>query len=393
MKVLLLTFYYPPDLSAGSFRAKALVQAMLDTGDVDQIDVITTMPNRYSLSKARAAGVETADRTTIQRIPLPDHKSGMLDQSKAFLSYARGVKQHVKGKEYDVVVATSSRLMTAVLGRHVSAQVEAPLFLDIRDLFVDTLSNLLSKSPMKILLPIFAALERKSFKSASQLNVVSAGFLDDVKDKCPNKISCYSNGIDAEFMETPLASHPAPSGIPNILYAGNIGAGQGLDRIVPALAKEVAGKIHFTIIGDGGQRGALEDALKQENVENVTLLPPVPRKVLHDHYAQADGLFLHLNDFPAFRKVLPSKVFEYGSLGKPIFAGVAGYPAEFMRKELPSAAVFDPLDVAGCADALLSTDFTQSPSGVDLFKAKFSRAEIMQHMADDVIALGKTYKF
>ena len=93
-------------------------------------------------------------------------------------------------------------------------------------------------------------------------------------------------------METPLASHPAPSGIPNILYAGNIGAGQGLDRIVPALAKEVAGKIHFTIIGDGGQRGALEDALKQENVENVTLLPPVPRKVLHDHYAQADGLFL-----------------------------------------------------------------------------------------------------
>src|SRR5690606_20974336 len=32
MKLLLLTFYYPPDLSAGSFRAAALVEALMRTG-------------------------------------------------------------------------------------------------------------------------------------------------------------------------------------------------------------------------------------------------------------------------------------------------------------------------------------------------------------------------
>ena len=48
-----------------------------------------------------------------------------------------------------------------------------------------------------------------------------------------------------------------------------------------------------------------------------------------------DVLFLHLNDYSAFRKVIPSKIFEYAATGKPIVAGVSGYAAEFLRHENP----------------------------------------------------------
>ena len=42
----------------------------------------------------------------------------------------------------------------------------------------------------------------------------------------------------------------------------------------------------------------------------MTLINPVSRDELRIFYDQSDFLFLHLNDYQAFRKVLPSKIFE-----------------------------------------------------------------------------------
>ena len=48
MKLLVLSFYYPPDLCAGSFRCEALVEALgAQRPDALQVDVGTTTPNRY----------------------------------------------------------------------------------------------------------------------------------------------------------------------------------------------------------------------------------------------------------------------------------------------------------------------------------------------------------
>src|ERR1035438_1523140 len=49
LRLLLLSFYFRPDLSAGSFRASALVDSLLAILPAGaSIDVITTAPNRYS---------------------------------------------------------------------------------------------------------------------------------------------------------------------------------------------------------------------------------------------------------------------------------------------------------------------------------------------------------
>ena len=48
MKFCFFTFYYPPDLSAGSFRSIALVENLISQMDSkDSLVVITTSPNRY----------------------------------------------------------------------------------------------------------------------------------------------------------------------------------------------------------------------------------------------------------------------------------------------------------------------------------------------------------
>ena len=46
MKILFLSYYYPPDLSAGSFRAEALISGLSKIKNID-IDLLTTFPNRY----------------------------------------------------------------------------------------------------------------------------------------------------------------------------------------------------------------------------------------------------------------------------------------------------------------------------------------------------------
>ena len=48
MKIVFFTFYYPPDLSAGSFRSVALSEALeKKIGPNDELHVITTHPKIY----------------------------------------------------------------------------------------------------------------------------------------------------------------------------------------------------------------------------------------------------------------------------------------------------------------------------------------------------------
>ena len=108
VRILVLSFYYTPDLSAGSFRTTALVQALLKnkTSDV-HIDVVTTLPNRYKTFSADAPEYEQSNGLDIYRIKLPSHQSGMWDQSKSFLKYIRYVNNLVTNHQYDLVYATS----------------------------------------------------------------------------------------------------------------------------------------------------------------------------------------------------------------------------------------------------------------------------------------------
>ena len=136
-----------------------------------------------------------------------------------------------------------------------------------------------------------------------------------------------------------------------LTYAGNIGDGQGLETIVPNVAKILGENVKLYIVGDGARKKRLADCVKQVGVKNVTLQQPMERASLLSLYRCADILFLHLNSFEAFEKVLPSKIFEYAASGKPILAGVSGYAREFLKTELDGVFVFDPGDAKGMAEA------------------------------------------
>tara|TARA_R100001369_G_scaffold8067_1_gene19807 strand:+ start:246 stop:1430 length:1185 start_codon:yes stop_codon:yes gene_type:complete len=387
MKLLILSNYFTPDLSAGSFRMQALIVALEKWQSQGlEVDLITTRPNRYASLKTEALEFEDRGWLRIHRIKLPEHKGGMADQTRAYLSYVRGVHRLTRLAQWDLVFATSSRLMTAGLGSYIAKRLQVPLYLDIRDLFTDNMNEILAGSPLKLLLPIFRQIEGNAFRRAARINVVSDGFLPHISAISPNTPhQVFTNGIDDIFLNEDFRKQDRDTDLPLIVYAGNIGEGQGLHRILPEVAWCLQGKACFRVIGDGGRRRALEEALSVRGVDNVELLPPMPRAKLLEHYRQADILFLHLNDLKAFHKVLPSKIFEYAATEKPILAGVSGYAASFLKDQLPDVEVFAPLDVKGMTEAIARLISALNQVDRTEFRQKFARHAIMDSMALDII--------
>ena len=392
MKILFLTFYYRPDMCAGSFRATPLAEALARLAPPgSQIDVVTTEPNRYRSFAAETHDAEAPAGMTVVRIPLPKHQSGMLDQSRAFTVYARAVRRYVAKRHYDLVFATSSRLMTAVLGAWIASRKGARLYLDLRDIFADAIEDVLPHSAGSVVKPVFSALEAFALRRAAKVNLVSEGFSDYFTARYPRqRFAFFTNGVDDEFVAA--SSHPSHGSarrnqtLPlTVLYAGNIGEGQGLHAIVPALAERLRGRVRFRIIGDGGRRRVLESALKK-TAGSVELLPPMNRDRLLDAYRDADVLFLHLNDCDAFRKVLPSKIFEYAALGKPVWAGVSGFAANFIKAEIENAAVFEPCNVDEAERSFESLAIRDTPRPD--FVSRYARANISRRMALDIIETG-----
>jgi len=390
MKILLLSFFYKPDLSAGSFRNTALVEILKNKlKPEDTIEVITTMPNRYHTFKAQAAETEVDGNLTIRRIKLSAHKNGFADQVISYRDYYKNVKKLTNGKEYDLIYASSSKLFTAFLGARLSKKKKLPLYLDIRDIFTDTMNEVLKNKIAKaIILPLLRIIEQYTVNAASHINFVSKGFEKYFKRIYKGPMSFYTNGIDEEFLQFANRQNINGTQLKNeiiITYAGNIGEGQGLEKIIPDAAKRLGNRYKFRIIGDGGAKKHLINRLKEMEVSNVEILQPVNRNKLKDHYAESDFLFLHLNDYKAFEKVLPSKIFEYAATSKGIIAGVGGYANEFIHENIPDAILFSP----GKADEFLEKLDKYKPNGNNrmIFIEKFNRSKIMNEMADSILKI------
>jgi glycosyltransferase involved in cell wall biosynthesis len=384
MRVLFITFYYPPDLSAGSFRAAALVEALVARGA--EVQVLTSSPNRYASTAAVATDDTAATKSgvTITRISVPAHRSGILDQIKTFSVFAMGAWRAVRWSDTDLILATSSRLLSASLGALIAKRLCRPLYLDIRDIFSETVSDVFGRSLIRLAMPFVSALEKWTLRSARRINLVSPPFADYFEAVVGHRdFALFTNGVDDLFLRPLPMPRKGPKTRAVVLAAGNIGEGQGLHHIVPALARAYP-DVTFRIIGDGGRRDELRESIATVAAKNVELIDPMARDKLLQEYSEATILFLHLNDLPAFRRVLPSKMFEYAATGKPVLAGVAGYARELLHNQVAGVAIFDPCNCDAAVHALGKLLVGPPEFDRSTFTRRFERHAIMAAMAEDI---------
>ena len=392
MKLVFFTFYFPPDLSAGSFRSIALAKSLSNRLELeDEIHIITTHPNRYSSYLVKAKNTEEDGLIKIHRIPVPSHKNGMLSQSYTFLNYAFKAFILCLKIKPDFIIGTSSRLMTAILTWLSSKLLKKRYFIDLRDIFSESIADILGKKNKffgSLLRFILILVEKQILKSALGVNVVSEGFLEYFQNLGLDTSNWlfFPNGIDKEFQNFASREIVMKTEDKTILYAGNIGTGQGLDTVIPSILKKIDSNYKFQIIGDGGKIAKLKNAIQAQNIKNIEFISPVGREELLKFYNNADILFLHLNNIPAYKRVLPSKIFEYGSLGKPIVAGISGYSKQFSKENISYIFFFDPGDSDGANEAIIKASGCKVPlNEVKSFVKKYSRGLIMSEMAKKII--------
>ena len=381
--LVLFSFYFRPDLCAGSFRNSTLLEAIESRRPVDiRTVVITTMPNRYKGFRQISKHYESEGNTEIYRIPIPDHESGVLDQIKAYMTYFYRGFRIAKKYNPTLVYASTSRLFTGFLGAAYARLKKAPLYLDVRDIFLDTITDLYRKSFLRyfISLPV-SVIEKYTMQSAEHINLISPGFANYFFPKYPDKkYTSYSNGIDDLFLSGENQPDLPDEQMQLIVYAGNIGEGQGLHLLVPGLANTLP-QFKIVIIGDGGAKQKLVECVK--NFPNVLIMPPMDRTEVLKHYQKATYTLIHLNDNEAFKKVLPSKVFELAAIKKPILAGVAGYASNFISEHVSECLLFEPGDYRQAAKLINS----YQPKPVDRiqFREKYSRRRINEQMSDSIL--------
>ena len=393
MKIVFFTFYYPPDLCAGSFRAIALAQALSKImKNDDELHIITTHPNRYENHRVKASDIEVHGNITIHRISVSSHKSGMFSQALTFATYAIASYKLCNKLNPDFLIGTTSRLMTGVLTGVSARKLGCKYFVDLRDIFSETISDIFSQKNKLlgfISKKAFSLLERWLFNKAIGVNVVSEGFPEYFQTMGidTSNWSFFPNGVDKIFTNLPFMENKRSKKITTILYIGNIGTGQGLENILPATAKCMGNRYRFLVIGGGGASSKLINTIKNNNVDNIEILAPIKREKLIKYYEDADILFVHLNDIPAFQRVLPSKIFEYAALRKPIVAGLSGYSAKFILDNVPYATIFNSGDVDGCVDAIKKAESLEIKNkNIDIFIEKFALEKIMNKMAKHILS-------
>ena len=393
-RILFLTFYFRPDLCAGSFRNSPLLDELSrQTMDENiQIDVFTTSPNRYSSFSRSYLPVEEFGNVRIERIDIPTHKSGMKDQALSFKTYFFETLKKTKNIRYDLVYGSSSRFFTSYLAYRIAKRNNCALYIDVRDIFSETIRDISQNPAFRLLIsPFIAQLEKRVYHYATHVNLISKGFKSSFINYPGTSFSYYSHGADPMFINTVTENAwNNKNKLKKILYAGNIGEGQGLHKIIPEAAKRLQGSFEFEIIGDGGAIEKLKVALERKNVSNVRVSKPIKREQLIEKYIHSDILFIHLNDYEIFKKVLPSKIFELAVTGKPILAGVRGYSSEFLQQHVPQSYIFDPGDVNGLMNMVtnIEQEKNDSHSGHSIrFAENFNRKKINKEMAKSITEL------
>ena len=89
--------------------------------------------------------------------------------------------------------------------------------------------------------------------------------------------------------------------------------------------------------------------------------------------------------FGSFATNTPSKIFELATFNKTILAGVSGYSAEFIKKEISHSFVFEPCDVKKLVNYFQKSKESSLVDNRNFIK-KFRRSKINIEMSKSILS-------
>ena len=190
------------------------------------------------------------------------------------------------------------------------------------DIYPDVVIELGLLSRNGLLTRLLKYLQRLSLTNASQVIAIGDCMKRQLIERGvhPNNISVIPNWANNKSITNSSTSSPLPELDDKfvILYSGNIGASHFFDDILQAsLRLSNSNRYHFLFIGKGSRRKEIETFLQNNEISNITLIPPVSENELNSYLNLASIHFVSLrNEFDGL--VVPSKTYGALATGKPV---------------------------------------------------------------------------
>lgn len=249
---------------------------------------------------------------------------------KAAVEYA------AKHGKPDVIYASSVHPLTLVAGIRLAKRFGVKCICEVRDLWPESIvaysSRFTKKNP---LIRLLYQGEKWIYKKADAMIFTMEGAYDYIaeqgwdKEIPRSKVHHINNGVDLELfdynkehfrVEDPELDDPE---VFKVIYTGSVRRVNNLGLLLDAAKCVKDSRVKFLIWGDGDEREALEQRVRDEKIANVEFKGRVEKKYVPSIVSRSDLNLVHWEQAPLLKYgVSYNKLFEYLAAGRPVFSTV-----------------------------------------------------------------------
>ena len=388
MNILVVSqMYYPDD-----FRINEITRALAADGHTVRVltglpDYATSrIPKAYRFGRLRR---ETVEGVQVVRVPTVARRKGLFFRVVNYLSFVVSGWLYAKCTRFraDVVFSyETSPVLQVIPAIAYKKRHRVPLVIYCCDIWPECLKVWGVKESA----PLFRwmkGVSRRIFNAGDRVAITSPPFEEYLKTV---------NGVPAEKLVL-LPQHAEDlcgdiagvyeyNGCTDFLFAGNIGAAQGVETIVQAAAQlkaQTDAPFHVHVVGDGSSREACEQLAAALDVTDcLTFHGKYPLAEMARFYRLADVLLLTMTGDAVGRLTLPAKWQGYLSAGKPLAVAADGVCAEMTRLADCGLAVpaADAAGLAGIMQEMMASParfHAQGANGRRFYEEHFTKETFM----------------
>ena len=333
-----------------------------------EVEILTGKPNYPEGDIAAGYSAfgcqrEQWEGMTVHRVPLfPRGRSSWLRLLLNYLSFVlAGVlcaPWLLRKRQFDVIfVYGLSPIFLAIPALFIGWLKDERVVLWVQDLWPESLTAT-GYVHNRHIIGAVRHVVRVIYRHVNLLLVQSRAFVRPVQAMAPETpVVYYPNSVDNTFALPAQREPPSVKGLGegfSVMFAGNIGAAQGVGVIVEAasLLKEYD-DIHFVVLGDGSCRAGMLNEARQRGLTNLHLPGRFPEDTMPGFMQKASALLVTLTDQPIFAVTVPNKVQAYMASGRPIIACLNGEGARLVV-EAEAGLATPAEDAQGLVDTILS---------------------------------------
>ena len=380
MKVLIISQYFTPDITAAAFRMSETVSGLEQKGV--EVHVITSTPHKSNLAPR---DIDNLNNKNITRIKIPFFKKQIrLTYLFQYLLFSFGAIASAfkikKSFKYDLILASSPPITIALPAFLIKILTGKPLIFDIRDVWPDSAVAINKIKKHGLIYKFFKLVEKFIYTKADYITCVAAPMKEYIFELSKkNNIQVVYNGASDHLLNYKRKEQNIAIQSKEFVftYAGNIGYAQDLKSVISAFSeflKELDdSSCRLKLIGNGPEKNEIVSLVeKLRIVQQVTFLNEVPKSEISEILANSEVLIIPLISSPVFKLTIPSKVFDYMTFGIPIIATIQGEGGDILSKS--DANIIAPLKDIDLTSSFLKM-FNDYPS---YKKLSFENKNIVQ---------------